>query len=108
MSDRVLACRLFFGLIDIVALFMAQTSVSIVHAEQKEEEAVTLAGGHATQKFLAGERVEIRNTRVSDDVFAAGRDLIANDVVAEDIVAAEYTLSFQGLLVDDFILAGAG
>jgi cytoskeletal protein CcmA (bactofilin family) len=73
--------------------------------EDERWERVTLSGSHQEQQFLAGERVEVNNATVDDDIFAAGNDLDFDTVVAEMIVAAGASLRFKDINADDLILA---
>jgi cytoskeletal protein CcmA (bactofilin family) len=79
---------------------------AVADADETAERIVTLTGDHQKQQFLAGERVEVTEANVADDVFAAGRDLLFEAVSAKYIIAAGRSLSFNGVSADDLILAG--
>jgi len=66
----------------------------------------SLSGDHQDQQFVAGERVEVTNANVADDIFAAGNDLKFDTVSAKLIVAAGASLWFSGVTADDMIVAG--
>ncbi|MGD2139892.1 MAG: hypothetical protein PVH25_05820 [Burkholderiales bacterium] len=65
----------------------------------------SLSGNHHEQQFLAGERVEVSNATVDDDIFAAGNDLDFDTVVVKRILAAGATLRFRDIKVSDLVLA---
>ena len=62
---------------------------SPAYADEKDKEYVTLTGEHENQQFSAGKNIEITNANISDDVFAAGRDLTFDGVTAKQIIAAD-------------------
>ena len=66
----------------------------------------SLSGEHLDQQFVAGERVEVNNANVADDIFAAGNDLNFDTVSAKLIIAAGASLRFRDVSADDLILAG--
>ncbi len=66
----------------------------------------SLTGDHQDQQFVAGERVEVTNATVNDDIFAAGGDLEFDTVSAKLIIAAGASLSLRNVTADDLILSG--
>lgn len=105
----------FVGYRLVFMAFLIILSVSTALAEEaaKEEtgkevvaKQVSLSGDHQKQQFLAAKRVEARTANVSDDIFAAGQDLIFDTVSAEHIIAAGMSLNFSDITADDLVLAG--
>ena len=78
--------------------------ISVANADDNTISA--LSGDHQKQQFVTGERVEVTNANVADDIFAAGRNVIFDTVSAKNIIAAGMSLSFTGITADDLIVAG--
>ncbi len=64
-----------------------------------------LSGSYQEQQFLAGERIDVSNATVSDDIFAAGNDVEFDTVAAQMIVAAGASLRFTDTKAEDLIVA---
>ena len=86
----------------LLALF---SSVTVAEDDDEVWARDSLSGSHHKQQFLAGERIEVNNATVDDDIFAAGNDLDFDTVVAKMIVAAGATLRFRDIKVSDLVLA---
>lgn len=78
--------------------------ISVANADDKTIS--TLSGDHQKQQIVTGERVEITNANVADDIFAAGREVIFETVSAKNVIAAGMSLSLKGIIADDLIVAG--
>jgi len=85
---------------------LAMSSVATADDDDEDWVKDSLSGGHQDQQFVAGQRVEVINANVADDIFAAGRDLIFDSVSAKLIVAAGASLRFSDVTADDLILSG--
>ena len=88
-----------------VTTTVAIVPVSPVSADAKLQRQSTLTGDHTKQKFLVGERIDVKNANVADDVFAAGQHLEFEASTAKNIIAAGMTLSMNGVNADELILA---
>jgi cytoskeletal protein CcmA (bactofilin family) len=82
------------------------SSVAAANDDDEDWLKDSLSGDHENQQFVAGERVEVTNANVADDIFAAGNDLKFDTVSAKLIVAAGASLWFRDVTADDLILAG--
>jgi cytoskeletal protein CcmA (bactofilin family) len=92
------------SLVGICAILAASSLVCANDDEDWIKDSLT--GDHQKQQFLAGERVQVSNANVADDIFAAGQDLEFESVSAKLIIAAGASLSLQNVTADDLILAG--
>ena len=90
------------GLLTVAALVAA--SISVAHADDKTIS--TLSGDHQKQQFVTGERVEVTNANIADDIFALGGDVIFETVSAKSVIAAGRSLSLKGITADDLIVGG--
>ncbi len=78
--------------------------ISVANADDKT--ITTLSGDHQKQQFVTGERVEVTNANVADDIFAVGRNVIFDTVSAKTVIAAGMSLSFKDITADDLVVAG--
>lgn len=88
------------------ALIFATTPLSYGQGEDEAGGFVTLTDDRQDQQFVAGERVEVSDANVSDDIFPAGQDVFFDAVSAKHVIAAGMSLSFKDITADDLILAG--
>jgi hypothetical protein len=100
--------RLFAVVKSVVSMLAILAVSSLAAADDDDEDWVkdSLSGDHENQQFVAGERVEVTNANVADDIFAAGNDLKFDTVSAKLIIAAGASLWFRDVTADDLILAG--
>lgn len=94
------------GIIGMMSIAMLPSPTLADDDDDDEQwERVYLSGSHQEQQFLAGERIEVNDATVDDDIFAAGKDLDFDRVVAEMIVAAGASLRFKDIVANNLILA---
>ncbi|MGI9434680.1 MAG: hypothetical protein ACR2Q4_07625, partial [Geminicoccaceae bacterium] len=109
LNSRLFATRrsaMAVALLLTIAMSTATVMYSSAVAEDKFKELVTITGDHQKQQFVFGERVEINQAKVGDDIFALGRDIVIQDASAKYIVAAGISHSLSGITTDDLILFG--
>jgi len=78
--------------------------ISFANADDKTIS--TLSGDHQKQQFLTGERVEVTDANVADDIFSVGRNVIFDTVSAKNIVAGGMSLSLKGITAENLIGGG--
>jgi cytoskeletal protein CcmA (bactofilin family) len=100
--------RLLAVIISAVTACTFSVLCSLAAADDDDDPRIrdTLSGNYAQQQFLAGERVEVSNANVADDIFAAGQEVKFDTVSANHVIAAGGSLWLTNLSVDDLILAG--
>lgn len=91
----------------MTALTIAAVVAAPISVASAEDKAIsTLSGDHRKQQFVTGERVEVTNANVADDIFALGGDVIFESVSAKGVIAAGRSLSLKGITADDLIVGG--
>lgn len=70
------------------------------------DELVVLSGSYQDQQFVIGESVEVR-ADVTDDIFAAARDVLFAGASAHNVIAAGQSLTIRASTAQDMLLAGA-
>lgn len=91
----------------MTALTIAAVVAAPISVASAEDKAIsTLSGDHQKQQFVTGERVEVTNANVADDIFALGGDVIFESVSAKGVIAAGRSLSLKGITADDLIVGG--